>query len=163
LNRAVSDGNRIEIRDATPADEATLLRMMRTLAEQEPGAIHFDEPSARSALRLLFATPELGRAWLLWDRENTAGYVVLALGFSIEYGGRDAFVDELYIEPAYRRRGLGRMAMDFAEQRARELGVNAVHLEVDDGNDPAMELYKRIGYVDHDRHLITKWLIKKQS
>jgi ribosomal protein S18 acetylase RimI-like enzyme len=135
--------------------------MMRALAEQEPGAIHFDEPRVRSALRLLFARPELARAWLLWDRENAAGYVVLALGFSIEYGGRDAFIDELYIEPAYRRRGLGRMAMDFAEQCARELGVNAAHLEVDHGNDPAAELYRKIGYVDHERHLMTKWLRRK--
>lgn len=157
----MSDASGIQIGQATPADVPTLLRMMRTLAEQEPGAIRFDEAAARSALNLLFATPELGRAWLLWDGEVTAGYVILALGFSIEYHGRDAFIDELYIEPAYRRRGLGRAAMDFAELRAKELGVNAVHLEVDHGNDPAAELYRKTGYVDHERHLMTKWLTKK--
>ena len=159
----MSDASGIQIREAALTDAPTLLRMMRTLAEQDPGAIKFDEARARSALRLLLSTPQLGRAWLLWDGEVAAGYVILVLGFSIEYGGRDGFVDELYIEPAYRRRGLGRMAMEFAEQQAKELGVNAVHLEVDDGNDPAMELYRGIGYVDHDRHLMTKWLTKKAS
>ena len=137
--------------------------MMRTLAEHPPGAITFDEAGARAALRMLFATPQLARAWLLWDRETVAGYVVLAFSFSIEYGGRDAFIDELYIEPAYRRRGLAKMAVQRAEDHARELGVNAVHLEVDDGNDPAAELYRKIGYVDHDRHLMTKWLTTKQG
>jgi ribosomal protein S18 acetylase RimI-like enzyme len=38
------------------------------------------------------------------------------------------------------------------------MGVSAVHLEVDRGNDPAFELYRRVGYEDHDRFLMTKWL-----
>jgi ribosomal protein S18 acetylase RimI-like enzyme len=159
----VSDPAGIELRDATLAEAAALLRMMRTLAEQEPGTIEFDEPSALAALKLLLAEPRFGRAWVLWDGRTPVGYVVLTISFSFEYRGRDAFIDELYIEPAYRRRGLGRMAMEFAEQRAKELGVNAVHLEVDHGNDPAMELYRKIGYADHDRHLMTKWLRKNQK
>jgi len=136
---------------------------MRALAEQEPGKIEFDEAAARAALGLFLQEPRLGRVWLLGEHEVTVGYVVLTMGFSFEFRGRDAFIDELYIEPAYRRRGLGRMAVEFAEQRAKELGVNAVHLEVDHGNDPALELYRRIGYVDHERFLMTKWLTKKQG
>jgi ribosomal protein S18 acetylase RimI-like enzyme len=42
---------------------------------------------------------------------------------------------------------------------ARELGVQALHLEVDPGNDPALELYRRTGYEDHRRHLMTKRLV----
>jgi len=135
---------------------------MRRLAEHEPGKIEFDEAAAHAALRMLLQELQLGRIWVLWKRDTAVGYIVLTLGFSFEFRGRDAFIDELYIEPAYRRRGLGRMAMEFAERRARELGVNAVHLEVDHGNDPALELYRRIGYVDHKRFLMTKWLTKKQ-
>jgi ribosomal protein S18 acetylase RimI-like enzyme len=86
------------------------------------------------------------------------GYVVLAVGFSFEFRGHDAFIDELYIDAAYRRRGYGRRVLAFAEERAREMGVNAIHLEVDRGNDPALELYRRTGYQDHDRFLMTKWL-----
>jgi ribosomal protein S18 acetylase RimI-like enzyme len=52
----------------------------------------------------------------------------------------------------------GRQAMEFAEGKAREMGVNVLHLEVDDGNDPALELYLRTGFEDHDRFLMTKWL-----
>jgi len=159
----VSEPSGIEIREATPADAPALLRMMRALAEQEPGAIEFDEAAAGAALRMFLTEPRLGRMWVLRQQDTAVGYVVLTLGFSFEFRGQDAFIDELYIEPPYRRRGLGRLAMEFAEQRAKELGANAVHLEVDEGNDPAMELYRRIGYVDHDRHLMTKWLTKKQS
>ncbi len=145
-------------RPAELADEPALLRMMRNLAEQEPGAYYFDEPVVREVLRKLLVSPELGHAWVFFDGEIPVGYVVLTFGYSFEYHGRDSFVDELYIEPLYRRRGIGRRAMEFLEERARELGVNAIHLEVDRGNDPAAELYRRAGYDDHARFLMTKWL-----
>jgi ribosomal protein S18 acetylase RimI-like enzyme len=139
-------------------DEAVLLRMMRSLAEQEPGAYFFNEPVVGEVLRKFLADASLGEVWVLWDGAIVAGYVVLTFGFSFEYHGRDAFVDELYIEAAYRRQGLGRRAIEFIERRARERGVNAIHLEVDEGNLAAEELYRRAGYVDQSRFLMTKSL-----
>ena len=139
-------------------DEETLLRMMRKLAQQEPGAYFFDEPVVREALRKFLASPDLGQAWVFLEEEIPIGYIVLTFGYSFEYHGRDSFIDELYLEPQYRRQGIGRRAMQFVEERARELGVNAIHLEVDPGNDPAAELYCRTGYEDHSRFLMTKWL-----
>ena len=145
-------------RQAAVEDKPALLRMMRSLAEQEPGAYFFDEPAVREVLRVFLASPELGQAWVFLDEETPIGYIVLTFGYSFEYHGRDSFIDELYIEPQYRRQGIGKRAMQFVEARARELGVNAIHLEVDQGNDPAAELYRRVGYDDHARFLMTKWL-----
>ncbi len=139
-------------------DEQALLRMMRSLAEQEPGAYFFDEQAVREVLRKFLASPDLGRAWVFLDGETPIGYIVLTFGYSFEYYGRDSFIDELYIEPQYRRQGIGKRAMQFVEESARELGVNAIHLEVDQGNEPAAELYRRAGYDDHARFLMTKWL-----
>jgi ribosomal protein S18 acetylase RimI-like enzyme len=149
---------RVVFRSARSEDEQSLLRMMRNLAEQEPGAYFFDEPVVREALRKFLASPELGRAWVFLDGETPIGYIVLTLGYSFEYHGRDSFIDELYIEPQYRRQGIGRRAMQFVEERALELGVNVIHLEVDRGNDAAEGLYRRAGYRDHARFLMTKWL-----
>jgi diamine N-acetyltransferase len=146
-----------EIRDARPCDVPALLCMMRRLAEHPP-AIPFDEAEVRAALEKFLGDAHLGKTWLLWMGAKPAGYVILTLGYSFEFRGRDGFVDELYIEPEFRRMGLGRLAMEFVEKKARELGVNAVHLEVDRGNDAAAELYRRAGYADHGRHLMTKWL-----
>ena len=145
-------------RPAAAEDEPALLRMMRSLAEQEPGAYFFDEPVVREVLRKFLACPELGQAWVFLDEETPVGYVVLTFGYSFEYHGRDSFIDELYIERQYRRQGIGKRAMQFVEERARELGVNAIHLEVDQGNEPAAELYRRAGYDYHARFLMTKWL-----
>lgn len=86
-------------RPADHADERPLLRMMRNLAEQEPGAYFFDEPVVREVLRKFLASPELGLAWLFYEDETPVGYIVLTFGYGFEYHGRDSFIDELYIEP----------------------------------------------------------------
>ena len=148
----------LAIREATLQDEAELLCMMRHLAEQEPGKIQFDEAAARSAFQQFLSLPAFGRVWLLCHGNLAVGYIVLTIGFSFEFHGHDAFIDELYIGTAFRRRGFGRQAVIFLEQQAREMGVNAIHLEVDQGNNPAFELYRRAGFQDHDRFLMTKWL-----
>jgi len=150
------------IRAATPEDEPELLRMMRLLAEQEPGKIQFDDAAARASLRKFQSLPAFGGAWMLCEGNKAVGYIVLTVGFSFEFHGHDAFIDELYVDAAYRRRGYGRKAVTFIEEKARAMGVNAIHLEVDRGNDPALELYRRAGYADHDRFLMTKWLQREQ-
>jgi ribosomal protein S18 acetylase RimI-like enzyme len=158
LNKAVSNVPELTIREATLQDEGDLLRMMRLLAEQEPGKIRFDETAARATFRRFLSLPAFGRVWLLSAADLPVGYIVLTIGFSFEFHGHDGFIDELYIDSDCRRRGYGKQAVAFLEERSREMGVNAIHLEVDQGNHPAFELYRRTGYEDHDRFLMTKWL-----
>jgi GNAT superfamily N-acetyltransferase len=153
----VSDATPVVFREALAADVPELLRMMKGLALQEP-TVPFDEGEVAATWTKFFSNRELGRAWLFSVGGELAGYVILTLGYSFEYRGREAFVDELYVEAKFRGAGIGRQAMEFVDAQARELGVNAIHLEVDRGNDPALALYRRTGFVDHDRYLMTKWL-----
>jgi ribosomal protein S18 acetylase RimI-like enzyme len=53
--------------------------------------------------------------------------------------------------------------MKFVEQVARQCGGNALHLEVSRDNNAAVELYRRAGYLDHGRYLMTKWLDRGES
>lgn len=154
----MSDTPAITFRLATLADEPYLLPMFRALVEQEPNPGIFNEKQVRASLRNLLAHPEYGRIWIFLMNGNPAGYIILTFGFSFEYHGRDAFIDELYVLPEFRKRGIGKLAVQVAEREAAALGVNALHLEVDTGNDPALELYRRAGYEDHNRKLMTKWL-----
>lgn len=146
--------------DVKQRDLPSLLSMMRRLAEQPP-SLPFDERELNAPLEKFLSHPELGRAWLIQHQDQSIGYVILTFGFSFEFRGVDAFIDELYIEPRWRRMGFGRQAMLHVESQASMLGVNAVHLEVDRGNDAAIELYRRAGYADQGRHLMTKWLINR--
>jgi GNAT superfamily N-acetyltransferase len=143
-------------RPATESDTELLLAMMREYYAYDGHA--YDEARARVALLTFLREPSLGQAWLICDRDTPVGYIVLTFGYSLEYLGRDAFIDELFLLPAYRRRGWGRATLAFVEDAARAAGVRAIHLEVVRANTTAKEVYRRNGYADHDHHLMSKWI-----
>jgi ribosomal protein S18 acetylase RimI-like enzyme len=120
----------------------------------------FDAGIARSALQRFLSDSSLGGLWLIESEGKSIGYVVLSFGYSFEFHGRDAFVDELFIEADYRGRGIGRQAIQFIEEQCKSSGVNALHLEVERTNLAAQALYKKTGFQDHDRFLMTKWISK---
>lgn len=123
--------------------------------EQHPPGIQANVAADR-ALRELLACPTLGRIWLVELAGRAVGYIVLTLGFSLEYGGRDAFIDEFFVQALYRRRGLGRAALSFVLGEARRLGVQAVHLQVEKANPLAERLYRSLGFESCDRRLLSK-------
>ena len=118
----------------------------------------FDDAEARRALRELIETDSLGRVWVAEDAGAVIGYLAVTLGFSLEYRGRDAFIDELYIATDHRGRGLGREALNLAQRYCREQRVKALHLEVERHRAAAREPYRRVGFEDHARGLMTIWL-----
>ena len=123
----------------------------------------FDGDKARVALTALLRDSTLGRVWLILDGDTPVGYVALCFGYSLEWLGRDAFVDELYLREEYRGRGWGRTALAFVEDAAREAGVQALHLGVVPGNVVALELYRRLGFHEHDSKFLSKWIARDAS
>jgi len=111
---------------------------------------------ARRALLGLLRDRRAGRAWIIEVGGAPAGYAVLTLGYSLEYLGRDAFVDELYLEPRARGFGIGSLMIAFLLRQSRHLGVRALHLEVERRNARARRVYRRAGFFDHDRFLMTR-------
>ncbi|HEX2113561.1 MAG TPA: GNAT family N-acetyltransferase [Alphaproteobacteria bacterium] len=110
----------------------------------------------RRALRMLMRGDAFGHGWLIKVNAVPAGFVIVSLGYSVEYGGRDAFIDELYVLPEFRRRGLGSRAVQFAERFCRGRGVTTVHLEVARGNRAAKAIYRRAGFKAHGLVLMSK-------
>jgi len=144
-------------RPAGPADLDAVLPLVQAYYAED--GYPFVPERARHALAGILGEPAFGRVWLLEDDDGAAaGYVVLTLGYSLEYHGRDAFIDELYIAPRLRRHGLAREAMALADRACRELGVQALHLEVEHDKPATEAWYRRLGFQDHNRRLLTRWL-----
>jgi len=123
----------------------------------------YDREKARGALVALLGNALFGRAWLILNGDAPVGYIVLCYGYSLEWLGRDAFVDEFYLREEYRGRGWGRAAMAFAEEAARADGIRALHLEVVRGNTKALELYRRLSFRPHDSAFLSKWIDQTSS
>ncbi len=146
---------------ATIVDLAVLLELVKEFHVIEHLA--FDEAVDREVLSRFLTDQSLGRVWLIQQDDRVIGYIVLTLGYSLEYRGRDAFIDEFYLRPQYRGQGIGTQTLAFAEDVCRSLGIQALHLEVDVENPDAQRLYNRVGYHRHDRVLMTKQLESRPS
>jgi len=145
-------------RAAVPSDINVLLRLMQGLQQDDPWSVPFREEEVRETVRELLVSRSAGRAFLICHGELYIGYLVLSFDFSIEYGGKNAWIDELFVQGEFRGKGVGSEAMNFAVQTAREFGAKFLHLEVNRGN-PAIDLYRRFGFEDHDRYLLSKRLL----
>lgn len=138
----------------TPADIPQLLQFMREYYEFDH--LVFNENVAQTAVEGMVSNETFGRIWLIRYAGEAIGYLALTLGYSLEYGGRDAFIDEVYIRSSHRGKGIGTAALTFAEEQCRTLGVRALHLEVERENTNAYGVYRNFGFIDHDRYMMTK-------
>jgi GNAT superfamily N-acetyltransferase len=146
----------LSFKSADPSGVETLLLMMREFYAHEE--LRFDELAARGALEGILGNAEFGRVFLICASDEVAGYTVLTFGYSLEFHGRDAFVDELFLHQRFRGQGIGARTLEFLAEVCREKGVAALHLEVERKNAAAQTTYRKFGFADHDRYLMTKWL-----
>ena len=96
--------------------------------------------------------------WIIEVDNEIAGYFALAIGFTIEAGGKDGFLDELFLKEKYRDKGIGRAAVKFALDICPTMGIRRLSLEVETHNLRAKRLYQDIGFFTHDRILMSYWV-----
>ncbi len=146
----------ISLRPAVAADVALVV----TLMEEYYAFDHltFERAVALRAVREMIGDPSLGTIFLVLRNDAPVGYCVLAHIFSLEFHGRTAFIDELYLREEARGSGAGRRVLEGVMAVCRERGMDAVRLEVEHTNVRAAAVYERLGFQRHDRHIMTRWL-----
>jgi len=114
--------------------------------------------SSPAAIRALLEGSPLGRISLLKVGKETAGYCAECFTMSLEFGGVVTIVDDLYVKPAFRARGLGSAVLKVIEEDARARGSVQLFLEVELANPRARRLYERHGFAVRERHMMEKLL-----
>ncbi|MEQ8232167.1 MAG: GNAT family N-acetyltransferase [Gammaproteobacteria bacterium] len=137
---------------AEPADLERVLPLVAAYHAFEH--IGLDEATRRSAVMQLLGDDRLGTLWLVHHGNELAGYVAICPGYSIEFAGCDAFVDEFWIAPAHRGQGGGRAVLELVKQAARAQGIRALHLEVARDNARARRLYRACGFDARERYVL---------
>lgn len=134
------------------SQDADLFLAMAQKFHEEDG--HPLTPAGKTSIRDVAAGVDLAPAFFIINDDEKIGFFVLSLGYSPEHGGTDGFIDDIYIDPAHRGRGLGRQALDLALNESRECGIRVLLLEVEADNDRAYHLYTSMGFTDTKRRLL---------
>ena len=135
----------VEIRAAAPSDIPALLALVRRYWEFE-GIEGFAALRVELTLQRLLAEPRLGAAWVAEERGDLAGYLIAVKVLSIEHLGVMAEIDELFVLPEARARGIGAQLLAAAEAALARAGCVRLQLQLGVGNDAARGFYERRGY-----------------
>ena len=137
---------------AGPEDFDRLLPMVAAFHNE--AGFGTDADHIEAAIRPLLEGAPHGAVWLIGPKRAPVGYLCVSFGWSIEFGGLDAMLDEIYVRPAVRGRGMGATALDEIAKALRESGVRAMHLEVERDNETTQRLYARSRFVPRDRYML---------
>ena len=131
------------LHQGTTADIPDLLDLMNEFYAESEFELDFAE--ADLAFRCLLEKPEFGAVWIVSDGPTVAGYVILSICFSMEYGGLVGAIDDLYVRPAVRRKGFGHQLVQSLLIDCHDRGLRGLSVEVAPDNHIAQELYEKIG------------------
>ena len=146
----------IELRPATEDDLDRLSGMVRAYYVQD--GLAYEELPARRALQEIIRTDHFGRAWLIDLDKELIGYAVLTFGFSVEFHGRHAVLDEIFLLPDHQGKGHFKEILTLIEACCRQLGIRGLSLVVETKNAPAQRAYQKNGFKPYDRIVMTKRL-----
>mgnify|MGYP001545153316 FL=1 len=98
-----------------------------------------------------------GAAYLIGPARAPIGYLVITFGWSLEFGGLDGFIDEIYVRPGVRGRGIASETLQALPRALAGAGLKALHLEVNRSAEETQKLYLRAGFkARSDYMLMTK-------
>ena len=146
----------IRVRAATQDDVDEIVPRTKALNAEE--GIVIDDASLIAAVKRLLAEPSLGGVWLV-EEDGVIGHAVVTYGYDLEFGGRDAFLTELWVDEPHRGRGAGTTLLAAIDEALVANDIRALHLQVRPEN-PALRLYERIGFAQSPRVVMTKRLAR---
>ena len=127
-----------------PADENAVVSMMQALyTEDATSAV--DVSRFPQTVHTLISEPTRGQIVLICADLQIAGYALLIPYWSNEFGGTIVYVDELFVKPEHRNRGIGRAFFEHI-RATRPFDAVAFLLEVSPTNTNATRLYESIGF-----------------
>jgi GNAT superfamily N-acetyltransferase len=141
------------IRLATLTDVDALVGLMRQFYAESNFAL--SEQLASRAFEALLDDSRLGQVWMIEYDGHPAGFVVLTVSFTMEYGGLRGFVNDFFVAPQYRHRGLGHSALEEVKRACRRRGVRALMVDTGPDNEAAINAYRRAGFADSGHCLLT--------
>ena len=133
------------IRKTEPKDFDEVLEMMKVFYASDALLIHPEETVLRKTLSDAIEAGPYVEGFVFSDGETLMGYGMIAKSYSTEMGGRCVWIEDIYVLPEHRGKGLGTSFLGFVENRFRNWAVR-LRLEAEKENEKAMKVYRNAGF-----------------
>ena len=147
----------ITIRAAKPADSALIFSLVRELAEYERLSHEVTATEQQIAAELFTPQPRLFCDLADWSGE-TVGFAVWFLNFSTFSGRYGIYLEDIFVRPAFRGKGIGKALMRYLAQRCVAQNFARFEWSVLDWNKPSIDFYRSIG-----ADVLEEWRICRMS
>jgi GNAT superfamily N-acetyltransferase len=152
----VTDGS-LAIRPARPGEASLVFQFVRELAEYEKLEHEVEATEAMIDTALFGEQPRVFCDIAEWDGEPV-GFAVWFLNFSTFSGRPGIYLEDIFVRPAFRGRGVGKALMVHLARKCVENGWARLQWSVLDWNTPSIEFYKSLGGV-----LLDEWTVVRVS
>jgi GNAT superfamily N-acetyltransferase len=143
------------IKLAEPEDTPLILSFIRELAEYEnlSHEVVADEPTLRESL---FGERQVAEVIIGLSEGEPVSFAVYFHNFSTFLGRPGIYVEDLYVKPEMRGKGMGRVMLAYLANLARERNCGRLEWWVLDWNKPAINFYKKLGAVPMDAWTVSR-------
>lgn len=135
----------MQIRNMESKDAEAVLEMMRVFYRSDAVLIHAPEAVLRKCIADCLAQGPYLEGYVFDTEDGLMGYSLVSKGYSTEVGGLCVHVEDLYLRPEARGRGMGGAFLEYITEKYRSAAAR-VRLEVEAENEGAMALYQRHGF-----------------
>lgn len=142
-----------------------MTRIQRATAEDVPALIplvaeywrfeaiaDFEPRRVAVQIERILSEPGLGSGWIAFAEDVPVGYLIAVYVFSLEHLGITAEIDELFVLPSARGKGVGTGLLKTAESEFLHSGCTNVSLQLSRNNDAARAFYHRLGYAERSAY-----------
>ena len=140
----------------TPAniEHESIVLLMAENFHREDG--HPLKTTSFDTIRSALSGNPLGKIYLITVNEKVAGYFALCFTLSLEFGGLVVILDDLYLQPSERNKGIGSIVIAEVESIARNLKAVQIFLEVERVNNKSIKFYLKNGFKTRARDMMEK-------
>lgn len=133
-----------QIKSAIESDVPVILSFVKRLARYE--RLSHEVVATEELLReTLFGSRQTAEVAIGYFEGKPVGFVLFFHNYSTFLGKPGLYIEDLYVDEAYRRRGYGRALLLYVARLAKERGCGRLEWSVLDWNQPAIDFYKKLG------------------
>lgn len=148
-NSSVSSSGSLRIEPATERDIPLILEFVRGLAEYEK---HLDrvEATEERIRKTVFGAEPAAQVLFAYENDTAVGFAVFFHTYSTFVGLPGLYLEDLYVKPEARGKGVGRALLRYLARLAVEKGCWRIEWAVLHWNEPAIRFYESLGAVPMD-------------